>query len=581
MALFTRGAEASILGIAAWRAVFVAVGFGLWTVASSGGVAALRPDRSTLKLGALLGLCLAVASASFVGGYALTTVANTIFLHNLAPLAVFPLAWWAFRERPSATVLTGGAVAVVGVGLLSGVSLFQVSHFASSRFLVGDGLALLSAVGYAGVLVVTRKTRVEDTPILGTLFVAWSVAAVGLVAVALAAGQLQIPWRAVPWVVGLAVVCTNLPFFLLNLGMREVSAGRASVLSLSEVLFATLLGLAVYEEHLAPVGWLGGLLAAAGVLYAVSRSEGVAIELAAVGESRWLRLGLWLAALNAGAVAALLFGFEGGSLLAWIALVALARLGGPALGLRAATPVAVLVALLALAGLLLRGGQATGSLAVGALALLLLVVDRGLAARDTDGAHTLHAALGALALAELAGLAAHPAQIWLSWAALGLVGLGGLAVLVGALRPLPDPLEGRLRPGLVGALLVGLFVLGGLRAVPAGHVLIVERLGFPLPTPAPPGLSVRLPPPLERGVLVDMGSLRHTPVLDGLSPVLVGDESLVSLTAAVTWQVADPHAFTYGAADPEGLLRALTRSAVVQVVGQQGQDAVLTTEDRC
>ena len=87
-----------------------------------------------------------------------------------------------------------------GVGLLSGVSIFQVSHFASSRFLLGDAMALLSALGYAGVLVVTRKTRVEGTPILGTLFVAWTVAAIGLVVVALAAGRLTIPWSAVGWV---------------------------------------------------------------------------------------------------------------------------------------------------------------------------------------------------------------------------------------------------------------------------------------------------------------------------------------------------------------------------------------------
>ena len=44
-------------------------------------------DRRLVRWGvrvALLGVCLAVASATFVGGYALTTVANTIFLHTLA-----------------------------------------------------------------------------------------------------------------------------------------------------------------------------------------------------------------------------------------------------------------------------------------------------------------------------------------------------------------------------------------------------------------------------------------------------------------------------------------------------------------
>ena len=81
----------------------------LSTVLREGGVSALKADAVTLRLGAWLGVALAVASATFVGGYALTTVANTIFLHNLAPVMVFPLAWWLFKERELA-----GAAAAAG-----------------------------------------------------------------------------------------------------------------------------------------------------------------------------------------------------------------------------------------------------------------------------------------------------------------------------------------------------------------------------------------------------------------------------------------------------------------------------------
>jgi drug/metabolite transporter (DMT)-like permease/regulator of protease activity HflC (stomatin/prohibitin superfamily) len=576
MALFTRAADASILGIAAWRAVFVAAVFGVWAFVSEGGARALKPDRTTLKLGAVLGVCLAVASATFVGGYALTTVANTIFLHNLAPLAVFPLAWWAFRERPGAAVLTGGAVAVVGVGLLSGVSLFQVSHFASSRFLAGDALALLSAVGYAGVLVVTRKTRVEGTPILGTLFVAWSLAAVVLVGVALAAGRLTIPWSSVGWVLGLAVVCTNLPFFLLNLGMRDVSAGRASVLSLSEVIFASALGLFFFGESLAPVGWLGGVLAAAGVLYAVTQTGSGHAVTTHHGPRRWLRLGLWLAVLNVGGVGALVLGWSGGALLAWTALVALARLGPAALAFRGARGLALLVAVLACCGLALRPLDAGGGLALALVSGLALLADRALASDDTDSGGSLHAALAAIVAAELFLSFGHPAAAWASYAGGAVVGLAALLVGVASIRGgLPaDPLTGRLRGVAVAALV--LFAVGGVRAVPAGHVAVVERLGFPLETPADAGLSVRLPPPFERTTLVDVGRVRRSDMRLG-APVLAGDESLVELDATLVWSVEDAHAFTFGAADPDALLTSLARSAVVQAVGQVSLDDVLTT----
>ena len=107
MPFFTREAQANILAIAAWRAILVAAVFGVWTMLAEGGPRALIPDKTTAKLGTWYGLALALASSTFVGGYAFTTVANTIFLHNLAPVMAFPLAWWMYKERLSASANRG------------------------------------------------------------------------------------------------------------------------------------------------------------------------------------------------------------------------------------------------------------------------------------------------------------------------------------------------------------------------------------------------------------------------------------------------------------------------------------------
>jgi len=300
MGAFTREANASIIAISAWRAVFVALVFAIWSLFAErkpqgGPLSALATDAVTRKMGVLLGVALAVASSTFVAGYALTTMANTIFLHNLAPVVVFPLAWWAFREQPSSAAVAGAGIALSGVALLSGVSLFQVAHFANPRFLLGDLLATVSALGWGSVLVIIRASRMggfripagetrQGTPILATMTIAWTVAALILCTVAMVTGQLTLPGSAVVWVIGLAVVSTNIPFYLLNLGMAApktdsgetgpgVDAGMASVLSLAEVLFASAVGMIIYGEHLAPIGWVGGLLAGLGVLYAVSQQD--------------------------------------------------------------------------------------------------------------------------------------------------------------------------------------------------------------------------------------------------------------------------------------------------------------------
>ncbi len=671
MPLFTREASAPVLGLVAWRAVLVAIVFAAWTAAREGGVQALAVDRRTLRVGSVYGIALAVASSSFVGGYAMTTVANTVFLHNLAPAMAFPLAWWAFRERPAAEAVTGALVAIVGVGLMSGVSIFQFSQFAHPRFLLGDLSALLSAVGYAAVLVITRRARMLQTPLLATLFVAWSVAALLLSALALALDTMAMPAQAWPWVLGLALVCTNLPFFLLNLGMRALPAGLTSVLSMSEVVFTTLLGVAVYDERLAPIGWLGAGLVAVGLVYPlVTRSdadvtpheepdesdamatpadstdtpraddEATDAQAAATstdtdavasasdsapppppapprsgptppppmdpGSSPWrgLRLGLFLLVFNAGAAGSLLSGQAAATLVAWIGLLGLLRLGLRPAGVmlegrlsRTLRAGAGLAALACVVGALQAVGAAgPGSPALAALLAAVALLDRKLAAReaeaDRDRASLVSGALLILALAWLPAAAAHPADRWLTaLAALGAA-LAGATVLLAALGGDPtharmsgapgvdtlDALGPRLAAPRVSMTALTLaFFAGGLHVVPTGHQVVVERLGYPLPDPADAGLHLRLPPPLERVVLVDVDRVRSESIVDQGATLLCGDQSMLSAEGSLQWRVADARAFAYAVTDPSALLSDLGHAALVEAVAHLGVDEVLTT----
>ncbi len=615
MALFTRQADAPFLTIAAWRAVLVTLVFGAWTVLDSPQrFAALKPDRPTLKWGIVYGLLLALASSTFVGGYAFTTVANTIFLHNLAPVAAFPLAWWLFREKPASNALTGAALAIVGVALLSGVSLFHFSHFSHPRFLAGDLLSLVSALGYAGVLVVTRATRREGTPILGTLWVAWGVAAVVLVLIALMAGSMAISSTGLLWILGLAVICTNLPFWLLNLGMRQVGAGMAAVLSMSEVLFATLLGWMLFGELLSPLGWLGGLLVVLGVLYALmAREVGASDQPDEAGEpeplseaTRGLRLArllVWLGLLNGGALLALLGGRQIGVLVAWVAALGMLRCAQPllpgVLGGFSRTVgrwgTAAVAAALILA-LLLRGGwdAAQASWAAVALVSVALGLDIALGMREQeaerDGAVALRGAALLLAAGQLLGAMEHGGARLLLLFAAGAAALGAWGLLLDAARGrLPAaPSEEKGSTGrmdrVVGLLrsprrwvpaLAVVYLVGGVHVVPPGSKAIVERLGAPLERLAEPGLLLRLPPPVEQVTVVDVSTVRRAELVVPEDPLLCGDHSLVAVGAVAHYRVADPMAFAYHTSNPSEALVQIGRAALVRDVGHQSQDAVL------
>jgi membrane protease subunit HflK len=616
MALFTREAGANVLGVAAWRAVIVALIFGVWAVAKEGKDTALKPSPTTWKLGAWLGLALAIASSTFVGGYAFTTVANTIFLHNLAPIVVFPLAWWLFQERSHAAALSGAGIALVGVALLSGVSFFQVAHFANARFIIGDLLAIISALGYAAVLTLTRLTRRENTPILTTLFVSWSVAAVILVAVALVFGGLWIPGSAVLWIVGLAVVSTNIPFYLLNLGMRQVSAGMAAVLSLSEVVFATLLGMIVYGEHLAPIGWIGAVLAGLGVLYAVSQhdrpADGVidasVNTLTLNAQTQKARLGrvfLGLLLLNSGVAITLTTGGSTAPLLAIAGLLVLARFG-PGLTTvwlegRFARPLrwgGTAIAAMAASACFMRAGtlniapfslvSLVAILALGADAWLLRIEpkeERDFQPMLTLGLATLVAAHVAHGIGHgMHDVLAEIANFALGWASIGLL-LGGLGG--GLLRASPGETgvirwfegvawtlgRGR-RPALIA---VSLWLAGAVRVVPTGSVGIIERFGEPLSQTGGAGLVVRLPPPFERVTTVDTSQVRRVSMIDGDQAFLTGDHSLIDLAGVVHYRVRDPERYAYGVAAPEEVLAATARAALIEIVIRRSQDAVLTT----
>jgi membrane protease subunit HflK len=599
MAIPARSAGAPILTVAAWRAIFVALSFAAWTLLEGRGLAALRLERPTLRMGVFYGLALALASATYTGAYALTTVPNTAFFHSLAPVAAFPLAYRLFGERPGGRALIGTGLAVLGVGLLSGVSILHFTEAVNPRFLLGDLLALLSGFGYGAVLVCTRAARTQGLPVLPVLTVAWTVAALVLVPLALVTGQLSLPLSGVPWVLGLALVCTTLPFYLLNVALRQVPAGVASLVAMSEVLFATVLGFVFYGETVAPIGWLGGLFVLLGIGWPFFGEEGVpAAEVPQLSPAargpRLGRLGIRLLLFNGGAAMALLEGHRSGMLLAWLALASAASLGHPLLreaaGVRWAGALRAGLGglgLLLLLALVWRGGwdDPSPSLLVAGAAGLALLADAWLRGAEPEGerADDLVARLGLLGclLGAAAGAAGHPA------AGLLLGGAGLLttlsAVLLGADAlnlSIGEAVRRRLRPAggprLVLGLVLLLLVTGGLRVVPAGHVAVIERLGRPIPEPSPAGLLTRLPPPFERSTVVDVARVRRVALSGTEATLLTGDQALVSVQASLVYTVSEPVSFVLGSADPEAALVRLGRASLVETVARLSLDAVLT-----
>ena len=249
---------------------------------------------------------------------------------------------------------------------------------------------------------------------------------------------------------------------------------------------------------------------------------------------------------NAGAI--VLFATEnaGGIVLSWAGLCMLIRLGGrPAfqsLGSRFGVAIHWMAGGSALAiglGLSIQTEWLTAdaSLLILTTAVVTGLIDRYLASRehveDREEQPLMYLALGAIAFSQAFAFMPHPAARWLMAISAVAVGLQAWTVLLAALRgrlshdrlaeaPGVARLEtlGRAGTGmrLSPIALVVAYALGGVHVVPAGHQAIVEQWGKPEKATHPPGLLIRLPPPIDTIRLVNVEASRQVQIMDPLTP---------------------------------------------------------------
>lgn len=134
-----------------WRSVFATVfllGFMLWR---DGPRDTLASFRKMGLPGVGVALCFATASTSFVVALAHTTVANVLLIQAGVPLIAALMTFLLFGER-----ITGATWAAI-VAVIAGVGIMVSGSVGGNMSLLGDGLALVVALVFAGATVITRR----------------------------------------------------------------------------------------------------------------------------------------------------------------------------------------------------------------------------------------------------------------------------------------------------------------------------------------------------------------------------------------------------------------------------------------
>lgn len=193
-----------------------------------------------------VGVLFAISSIGWVTAIVTTSVANTLFIVACAPLFSAIFAWVFLGERvPPRTIITI-LIAIAAMGVIFAEGLGRGD-------LVGNLAAVMTALAWAGLVVILGHARIEDPApslALGAFLVA-IVAFAAAPAVAVAGND----WL---WLAILGFVVLPASFFLIGLGPRYIPAPEVSLIMLLEAVLGPLWAWLVITQSPSPTTLVGG-----------------------------------------------------------------------------------------------------------------------------------------------------------------------------------------------------------------------------------------------------------------------------------------------------------------------------------
>ncbi|MBD2607022.1 DMT family transporter [Scytonema hofmannii FACHB-248] len=215
-----------------------------------------------LLLGA--GFCAVGHQVSWAVSLYLTNIGNSALLHSLAPLFTALFAWLFFKQRFERQFLLGMAVAIGGV-ISIGVGDFQLT----GTKLQGDGLALLSAVFFAGYLTMIEELRIHMS---ASSILLWRclLGALLMLPIFMFSSERIIPLSVSGW---LAIACLTTTFaivhWLLAFSLVSLSSTFVGVVVLLEPFLSSIQAWLFFSENLTAVDSISFVVVIVGVYLAI------------------------------------------------------------------------------------------------------------------------------------------------------------------------------------------------------------------------------------------------------------------------------------------------------------------------
>jgi drug/metabolite transporter (DMT)-like permease len=186
----------------------------------------------------LFGLVTAIHFLSYIASLSFTSIAHSLTVTYTSPVFVTLFSAWFLKEPVARRKYIGIAVVIAGTAILAG---FEPAL--TPRMLIGDGLALVSAIAFGFYSVMGRSQRTVY-PLLTYAFAIYGVAAVWLIpAAAMTFTPAGYGLRQILSLVGVAAIPLAAGHTLYNAALRRTHATYVNLIATQEVTGGVVLGI--------------------------------------------------------------------------------------------------------------------------------------------------------------------------------------------------------------------------------------------------------------------------------------------------------------------------------------------------
>lgn len=249
------------VSLAFWRDTAAFVTLFLFTLLTNPrGLRIARKDLPwVLSMGFFLGgFHIFYNQSVMLNGAAITTV-----LQAAMPAVVTVAAFYLWKESLTRDKIRSMVMIFLGTAMASGVNIFALEHTDTSGLLAG----IVVPFFYAG-WILCGKNMVHKYGATASLAIAFGVASIMLLPLQPFTNQ-PFPLNSTIVIAfcGFIAVSTFSAFSLYLLGMKYIQAGIASIIAMSEILFAGVYAWFLLGERLTIVQLLGSILVIIGVVW--------------------------------------------------------------------------------------------------------------------------------------------------------------------------------------------------------------------------------------------------------------------------------------------------------------------------